>query len=159
MSDVREARADDVPALVAMMDEFYAEAGFTLDRREARTSFEAVIADRRLGRVWLVEAEGEAVGYLVETLVFAMEHGGTTAVVDDFFVRPRWRGKGLGTAALAHVRRHCLAHGVRAMRVEVGHDNAVAQAVYRRNGFDVVDHRLMATTLVAPSPGEPPGPV
>ena len=28
-ADVREARRDDVPVLVAMMDEFYAEAGFT----------------------------------------------------------------------------------------------------------------------------------
>jgi len=145
-----------VPALVDMMGEFYAEAGFVLDRRVARASFETLVADRRLGSVWLAEAEGETVGYLVETLVFAMEHGGTMAVVDDFFVRPQWRGKGLGTAALAHVRRDCLVRGARAMRVEVGRDNPVAQAVYRRCGFAVVDHLLMTTALTGPAPGERP---
>ena len=151
---MRQARAGDVPALVDMMDEFYAEAGFVLDRREARQSFAAVIGDERLGHVWLVEAEGRVVGYLVETLVFAMEHGGTMAVVDDFFVRPGWRGRGLGTAALADVRRDCLAGGVRAMRVEVGRDNQVAQAVYRSAGFAGVDHLLMTTALAATPPGE-----
>ena len=156
---MRRARAGDVPALVAMMDEFYAEAGFALDRRAAQAAFETLVADPRLGSVWLVEDEGQAVGYLVETLVFAMEYGGTMAVVDDFFVRPRWRGKGLGTSALAHVRRDCQARGVRAMRVEVGHDNQVAQAVYRGGGFSAVDHLLMTTALAAPSLGEPHGAV
>jgi len=130
-----------------MMEEFYAESGHALDAGEARASFQTLVDDARLGGVWLVESDGEAVGYLVLTFVFAMEHGGTQAVVDDFFVRPAWRGRGLGTAALAHVRRDCAARGVRAMRVEVSHDNAAAQAVYRRNGFALVDHGLMAATL------------
>jgi ribosomal protein S18 acetylase RimI-like enzyme len=154
---VREARREDVPALVAMMDEFYAEAAFTLDRAEAHASFETLLSDPRLGSVQLVEDKGEVVGYLVVALVFAMEHGGITAVVDDFFMRPAWRGRGLGTAALAHVRSACLARGVRAMRVEVGHDNAAAQAVYRHNGFATVDHRLMTAVLAVPSRDEPAG--
>ena len=77
----------------------------------------------------------QAVGYIVVTFVFAMEHGGIAAAVDDFYVRPEARGEGLATAALAAVRRACETLGVRAMRVEVGADNAVAQAVYRAAGF------------------------
>lgn len=148
---MRPARREDVPSLVAMMDEFYVEAGFVLDRPEADASFEALLGDPRLGCVWLVEDDGATAGYLVVTFVFAMEHGGTTAVVDDFFVRPAWRGRGLGTAALAHVRRACIARGVRAMRVEVGADNVVAQAVYSRNGFVTAGHRLMTATLARPA--------
>lgn len=144
---MREARRDDIPALVAMMAAFYAEAGYVLERPEAHDSFETLLGDPRLGRVWLVESGDEPAGYLVVTYVFAMEHGGSTAVVDDFFVKPSSRGRGLGTAALAHVRRDCIARGVRAMRVEVGHDNAAAQAVYRRNGFAAVDHHLLAVTF------------
>jgi GNAT superfamily N-acetyltransferase len=148
---VREAGREDVPALLDMMEEFYAESGYVLDRSPARDSFETLIGEPRLGRVWLVEEGGLAVGYLVVTFVFAMEHGGMTAVVDDFFVRPAWRGRGRGTEALARVRRGCAALGMRAMRVEVGRDNAAAQAVYGRNGFVTVDRGLMTTTLVAPS--------
>jgi diamine N-acetyltransferase len=153
---VREALPGDVDILVDLMDEFYAESGYVLDRGEARTAFEVLVGEPRLGQVWLVEDEGEVVGHLVVTFVFAMEHGGSMAVVDDFFVRPAWRGRGFGTAALGIVRRECAELGLRAMRVEVGHDNEVAQAVYRRNGFAVVDHRLMTTTLDQETAVTPP---
>jgi diamine N-acetyltransferase len=150
---VREALPDDLGALVELMDEFYREAGYVLDRGEARTSFEVLVGEPRLGQVWLVEEDGgEVAGYLVVTFVFAMEHGGSMAVVDDFFVRPASRGRGLGTHALAWVRRECAELGLRAMHVEVGHDNVVAQAVYRRNGFATLgDRRLMVTTLDEPA--------
>jgi len=37
------------------------------------------------------------------------------------------------------------------MRVEVGRDNAVAQAVYRQVGFEAVDRQLMALRLADPT--------
>jgi GNAT superfamily N-acetyltransferase len=151
---VREALPGDIPDLLDMMEEFYAESGYVLDRPEAEAAFEMLIGEPRLGGVWLVEDAGEVAGYLVLTYVFAMEHGGLTAVVDDFFVRPASRHRGLGTAALASVRRECEELGLRAMRVEVGHDNLVAQAVYGANGFTPVDHGLMAVTLHESGPPE-----
>ena len=154
---MREAGRADVPELVGLMRAFYAEAGFTLDEERAAAGFAALLADARLGRVWLIEPaepagpEAPAAGYLVVTFVHAMEHGGMTAVVDDFYVRPEARGEGLGKAALAAARRACEELGMRAMRVEVGMDNAAAQAVYRSAGFEALPgHGLMETTL-APS--------
>ena len=148
---VRSAAAEDVTTLVCLMTDFYAESGYTLDRPHAAEAFAALLADEQLGRVWLVEQGPAAAGYIAITFVFAMEYGGRMAVVDDFYVRPEARGAGLGTAALAEVRRACTALGVRAMRVEVGRDNAVAQAAYRSAGFATVDHQLMTVALAAPS--------
>ena len=148
---MRSAGADDLETLVRLMAEFYAESGYVLDRPHAADAFAALLADARLGRVWLVEQDAAAVGYIAVTLVFAMEYGGLTAVVDDFYVRPESRGAGLGTAALAEVRRACADLGARAMRVEVGGDNVVARAVYRSAGFADVDHQLMTLALAAPT--------
>ena len=161
---MREAGRADVPELVGLMRAFYAEAGFTLDEERAAAGFAALLADARLGRVWLIEPAGPAVpeapaaGYIVVTFVHAMEHGGMTAVVDDFYVRPEARGEGLGKAALAAARRACEELGMRAMRVEVGVDNTAAQAVYRSAGFEALpDHGLMALTLASPSAHERQG--
>ena len=86
------------------------------------------------------------------TFVFAMEYGGLAAVVDDFYVRPEARGEGLGKAALAEVRRVCDGLGMRALRVEVGVDNPVAQAVYRSAGFEPLSgHAVMAAPLAPPT--------
>jgi ribosomal protein S18 acetylase RimI-like enzyme len=139
------------------MRAFYAESGFTLDEEQAAAGFGALLADARLGRVWLIErapAPAPAAGYIVATFVFAMEYGGTAAVVDDFYVRPEARGEGLGKSALAAARLACEDLGLRAMRVEVGVDNLVAQAVYRSAGFEALpDHGLMAVSLAPPAPG------
>jgi len=150
---MREAGRADIPVLVGLMRAFYAESGYELDDDRAGAAFSALLGEPRLGCVWLVEQGPGAVrGYLVVTFVFAMEYGGRIALVDDFYVRPEARGDGLGKAAIAAARRACEELGVRAMRVEVGAENAAARAVYRSAGFtELRDHRLMALPLAAPS--------
>jgi GNAT superfamily N-acetyltransferase len=90
-------------------------------------------------------------GHVVVTFVFAMEYGGVTAVVDDLYVRPACRGAGLGSAALAEVCLVCAGIGMRAMKVEVGRDNAVARSVYEYAGFAEVDRLLMMLQLADPT--------
>jgi GNAT superfamily N-acetyltransferase len=147
---MREARRADIQMVVGLMRDFYAESGYELDDVRASAAFAALLDEPRLGQVWLIEhgPAGDVVGYIVVTFVFAMEFGGRMAVVDDFYVRPEARGDGLGKAALAAARRACEELGARAMRVEVGAENAVARAVYRSAGFtELKDHRLMTLPL------------
>jgi GNAT superfamily N-acetyltransferase len=159
----------DAPELAGLMRAFYAEAGLDLDEERAASAFRGQLADSRLGRVWLIERAGAvpaggaaavprdkpalprpADGYVVATFVYAMEYGGTVAVLDDFFVRPEARGEGLGKAALAAVRRACEDLGVRALRVEAGEDNAAALAVYRSAGFEPLAGRAVMALSLAP---------
>jgi GNAT superfamily N-acetyltransferase len=147
---VRRAGADDVARLVGMMAEFYAEAGYPLPPEPARAAFQALLEDPRLGGIWIGEAEGEAAGYLVLTLGFSMEYGGPRGFVDDFFVRPAARGKGLGAAILAEVRRTCRAEGVRALLVETGLEGHPARRLYERAGFSDSGRALLSQALAPP---------
>ena len=145
---MKTASPADIPQLVALMAEFYAEADYPLNRVRAAGAFAALLADDRLGHVWLIEKDSEAVGHLVVTLCFSMEYGGLIAFVDDLFVRRPFRRAGLGAAALEEARAFCASRGVRAILVETGRDNVAAQAVYRRAGFAPTD-RLHLTLLLA----------
>ncbi len=133
------------------MAEFYAEAGYTLNRRHAKAAFAAILADRRLGYVWLIQADSKSVGYLVMTLVYSMESGGFNAFVDDLYVQAPYRNRGLGKKALAEMRRFCNTREIRAMSVEVGRDNLQAQGVYRRTGFVATDRQLLTLRLADPT--------
>ena len=149
---MRQAAFADGPQLVALMREFYAEAGFRLDEAAAAQAFAAVLADERLGAVWLLEAAGETVGYVVLIWCYSMEYGGRKAVLDDFFVQTAYRNAGVGKAALAALPDLCRARNIRAITVEVGPDNAPAQRVYRRAGFvPAPDRELLTLALAAPS--------
>lgn len=147
---MRRAGRDDLPVLVELMREFYAESGFPLDAGRAGAAFSALLDEPRLGRVWLVERGGAIAGYVVVTFVFAMEYGGMLGVIDDLFIRPASRGRGLGTATLLDVREACAGLGLRALRVEAGRENAAAQAAYRRAGLAAVDNQLLSLRLVSP---------
>lgn len=152
MEGMRRASPNDVPLLVGLMAEFYAEGGYDLNHTAAAGAFLAVIADERLGYVWIIQTDHQDVGHLVLTLRYAMEYGGLIACLDDLYVKPDWRNKGLSTAALVEVRNFCHKAGLRALTVEVGHKNGPAQAVYRRVGFtEAADRQLLALALAAPT--------
>jgi GNAT superfamily N-acetyltransferase len=148
---VRCATAEDTQTLVELMADFYSEAEYVLNREHATRAFEALFADPQRGRTWIIAADSEDVGYVVLTFVYSMEYGGLTALVEDLYVRPESRNAGLGTAALAEVRLFCVGLGVRAMSVQVGRENGIAQSVYRRTGFATVDRRLMTLELASPT--------
>jgi GNAT superfamily N-acetyltransferase len=148
---MRHASANDVPQLVAMMAEFYAESGYPLNQQHAAEAFATLLADDRLGYVWFIQAEGQDAGYVVVTLGYSMEYGGASAFVDDLYVRAPFRRAGLATAALTEVRAFCTRQGVRALHVETGRDNAAAEAVYRRAGFTQTDRQLLALRLANPT--------
>ncbi len=148
---MRVATVDDVELLVGLMAEFYAEAGYPLNRGRAAEAFERLLADKRLGIVWIIEAMGQDVGYVAVTLGFSLEYGGLDAVLDDLFIRAPFRGAGLGTGVMARVRDFCRDLGVRSMHLEVARDNAPAQAVYRRAGFGDTDRQLLTLRLADPT--------
>lgn len=144
---MRPGAREDVPRLMALMTEFYAESATPLDAIRAAEAFAALLADDRLGRVWLIQAGHDAVGYVVITFSYSMEFGGRNAFLDDLFIQAPFRGAGLGTAALKEVRAFCAEQGVRALHLETGRDNAGAQALYRRAGFKVTDRQLLTLVL------------
>jgi GNAT superfamily N-acetyltransferase len=149
---MRKALFNDIPALLALMSEFYAESGYELDYAQAERAFAAILSDERLGYVWLIDNEDKNVGYIVLTLRFGMEYGGLIGCLDDLFVVPQCRNQGLSTEALIQVRDFCKISGVRAISVEVGFSNGPAQAVYRRLGLaDVPDRQLLALPLAQPT--------
>ena len=139
-----------MPTLVALMTHFYAESDFPLPAEAAARTFEALIADPRLGRVFIMEGGGRPAGFAVLTVGFSMEYGGLRGFVDDFFVHPDFRGQGMGAAALSELQREAEVMGVRALLVEVGPENAPALSVYRRHGFSDSGHLLLVKPLASP---------
>ena len=146
---VRPAAHEDVPALVGLMRAFYAESNYPLPVAAAAHAFTALLADDRLGGAWLAELDGVAVGHVVLTVSFSMEYGGLRGFVDDLYVRPQARRRGVGGALLAEVRDDCAVRGVRALHVEVGPENAGARSLYERAGYADSGHLLLTLPLAA----------
>jgi ribosomal protein S18 acetylase RimI-like enzyme len=145
----KPAAAADAETLLPLVREFYDFEHLAFDEGDAREALRQILADARLGRIWLIRSGSEAVGYLVLTFGFSLEFKGRDAFVDELFLRAEFRGQGLGTRALQVAEEACRAEGVRALHLEVDHANTAAQEVYRRFGFK--DHdRYLLTKWIEP---------
>jgi diamine N-acetyltransferase len=150
----KAADGSDSGVLVEMMREFNAFFGSPFDAEAARAALEGLLADTALGRVWVIRAGGEAIGYVALTFGYSLEFHGRDAFVDELYVRAAHRGQGVGARALEFVERACPALGVRALHLEVDPGNDPARALYEKAGFRDRQKALM-TKRIAPAP--PPG--
>ncbi|MEP6621068.1 MAG: GNAT family N-acetyltransferase [bacterium] len=147
---IRLAAEADIPALVGLMTDFYAESEFPLPAAAATRAFEALFAPPALGFVWVAEEEGAPVGHLVLALSFSMEYGGLRGFIDDLYVRPASRGQGAGAALLAAARDGARARGVRVLQVETGQAPHLARPLYARAGYADSGHALLTLPLASP---------
>jgi GNAT superfamily N-acetyltransferase len=147
MISARVAALTDIPALVAMMREFYAEANYALDTGWATEAFSAVLRDSSRGMAWIVADGEEPMGYVVVTFRLSMEFGGSDAFIDDLFVRARHRRRGIGRTALEAAFAECRRRGVLAIHVETGADNVAAKALYGSFGLEDRKRLLLTARL------------
>jgi ribosomal protein S18 acetylase RimI-like enzyme len=148
---VARATAADVEVLLGLMHDFYAEAGFALDRPRTAAALRSLLSSASLGSVWLARSDdggggGGALGHAVLTVRFTMEHEGLSGYIDDLYVVPQARRAGVGHALLTELVAECRARGCKALKVEVGQSNAAALGLYAKFGLQAAaDGRILAS--------------
>lgn len=140
---IRPAIADDLPILTEHMRAFNAGEGYPWDEARTRGLLTWFLADPRLGRIWVVEVDGAVVGYVVVALGFSFEFGGRDAFVDELYIAPSHRGRGLGRSAVETAIQGCREMGVATLHLEVEHVKEAAADLYKRLGFVDGGRRLM----------------
>ena len=150
MFRIQPATLDDIPALIRLMAEFYAESGYPLPEANARAAFTTLISTSHLGGVWLAWEGDEPVGHIVLTVSFSMEYGAPRGFIDDLFVSPAARGRGIAGALIEAVVAAAPVRNVRALLVEVGSVNDAGHRAYDKAGFADTGHRLLSRQLGAP---------
>ena len=121
------------------MREFYTGERLPYDETVLSGALAKLWAEPLHGGAWLARADTDLVGYGVLCCGFSLEYGGRDAFVDELYVRPAWRDRGIGNRLLDAMEARCSASGVAALHLEVDHDNSAGRRLYERRGF--VDHQ------------------
>lgn len=82
--------------------------------------------------VYVLEYDGCAAGYAITFCYLSQEFGGNVVWIDELYVKPRYRGKGLGKRFLEFAEN---IHGAVLVRLEAEPENGRALDLYKSVGY------------------------
>src|SRR5580704_5990313 len=137
---IRRARPDEAGLVLSLVREL-AEYEKLLHEVEAT---EAMIGEALFGsnvRLFcdIAEWNGEAAGFAVWFINFSTFSGRPGIYLEDLFVRPALRGKGIGKALLSHLAKECAANNWSRLQWSVLDWNAPSIAFYKSLGAVLMD--------------------
>jgi len=144
----RLARHADLVALTSLVQrywEFERIPGFEPSRITAL--LRQLLDHPERGRCWLSEETDQPVAYLLAVYVFSLEHGGMMAEIDEFFVLPEQRSRGIGTLLLGEAQRDMAAAGLVRLQLQLATDNSRGRLFYERQGFQSRGYDLLDKPL------------
>lgn len=108
---------------------------------------EAVVTDRARGFVFVARVGGRVVGVAYTATILSVEHGGPAAWLEELYVAPEHRLRGIGTALVSAVLERAREQGLLAVDLEIDAAHARVASLYQRSGFRRLDRSRWARVL------------
>ncbi len=163
---IRPARPDDSAAIATLIREL---AAYERLEHEAQATADDLrrhlFGERPAAEALIAEVDGQAIGFALYFTNFSTFRGRPGLYLEDLFVRPEHRGRGIGRGLLASVARLAVARGCARVEWAVLDWNEPSIGFYRSLGARPMDEwtvfRLadepLARLAGPPTSTEPPG--
>ncbi len=138
---IRKLTAQDRADFVAMSEEFYASPAVEHDipREFHLNAFDEMMRSDAYLEGYLLLDGDRAAGFALLQKTYSREAGGMCLWIDEIYLRPAFRGKGLAKEFFAFAETL----GVPRLRLEVEPENERAESLYLRLGFRHLPYRSM----------------
>jgi GNAT superfamily N-acetyltransferase len=137
---IRRARADEAGLVYNFVRELaeYEKLSHEVEATEADIA-EALFGESPVLFCDIAEWDGEPAGFAVWFVNFSTFSGRHGIYLEDLFVRPALRGKGIGKALLMHLANQCVANGWSRLQWAVLDWNTPSIEFYKSLGADLMD--------------------
>ena len=139
---IRKMVRDDKEMIIDMMRVFYASPAVLSNGSEEifEADVENCVNDSPYLEGFVFEENGEVQGYGMIAKSFSTEFGKPCIWVEDLYLKPEYRGQGIGSKFFEYLEQtytDCI------FRLEVEEENERAIRVYKKNGFDILPYMEM----------------
>jgi ribosomal protein S18 acetylase RimI-like enzyme len=131
---VREAGAADAEAICALSRALSAEEGCGEPQLSVADVLREGFGERPRFRALLAEEDGRAIGYALFYPSYDTDHAARGCYLQDLYVAPKGRRRGVGRALMAAVASACAADGGLYLFWNARPRNVAARAFYRSIG-------------------------
>lgn len=139
------AAVADLEVLLALMRGYYRDDHLQFELQQQRAAMLRLLEEPQWGRVWLMQLPAGIVGYVAVCFGFSLELGGNDAYLDELYVVPEARGRGVARSALQQLNEPLAQLGIRALHLEVDRHNQAAQRLYSALGYHKRDRYFLMT--------------
>ncbi|WP_425043910.1 GNAT family N-acetyltransferase [Primorskyibacter sp. S87] len=132
---LRLARPEDLDRVLSLVAAFHSEEGIVQDQDQRRSALLPLLEGIPHGCIYLIGPARAPLGYAIITFGWSVEFGGMDAFLDEIYIRPAVRGRGIASEVLHDLPKALAEAGVCAIHLEVNRENETAQRLYERAGF------------------------
>ncbi|WP_136637529.1 GNAT family N-acetyltransferase [Pseudooceanicola onchidii] len=148
MTALTLAKPDDLDRLLPLVRAFHEEGAIDVTEDDRVAGLTPLLEGSPYGGVWLIGPPRSPIGYIVISFGWAVEFGGMDGFVDELYIRPSVRGRGIGTEVMTNLPKQLSKNGLRAIHLEVSRVAVRTQEAYKRAGFKPrADYMLMTRKL------------
>ena len=142
------ASPEDAPRLIPLISAFHAEYGIERSEEQREAALMPLLQGSPLGAAWLFGPAKAPTGYTIITFGWSMELGGMDAFVDELYIRPTVRKRGIASEVLLAISSSLSDVGVQALHLEVDRDDEATQRLYSRAHFKLRDRYSLMTRVL-----------
>jgi GNAT superfamily N-acetyltransferase len=124
-----------------------AEHGVDATEEKLVKILEKVLSHKTNGFILTARSRGSIVGVAYVAIILSAEHCGKVGWLEELYVMPECRSKGIGAALLTAVLERARKLGIVAIDLEVDVAHRRAESLYRRFGFRSLDRSRWVRTL------------
>jgi len=136
---ITSAEMSDCRECAQLLVEQLHEHGADVSAEPLARILEKVVADGAAGFLLLARADQRIVGVAYVARILSAEHCGAVAWLEELYVAPGFRSRGIGTALLNAVVECARQTDIVAVDLEVDAAHRRAESLYRRSGFRPLD--------------------
>jgi GNAT superfamily N-acetyltransferase len=134
--EIRPARVEEIGEMLPLIRAYCEFYETEPDDEGLRRMFETLIGEPSQGAVFIARADGRAVGFATLDWKWSSLKAARIGYLEDLFVDPEARGKGIADALIEVCAERCRELGMPAMEWLTAPDNRRAQQVYNRTGAE-----------------------
>jgi ribosomal protein S18 acetylase RimI-like enzyme len=148
---VRLLKVEEIDAAVDLLGRQLREHRVKTNLDNVRSIIERIVKDDRLGFLLVaLEKNERPIGVALGCAFLGIEHGGTSGWIEELYVLPEFRQRGVGSLLIAECIRVASGSGWRAIDLEVDSHHRRALTLYERHGFTPLGRARLSLRLGEP---------
>lgn len=144
---IAPATTDQIPAMAALFEAQLREHGIDSPADGLVSVLHTLSEQPQHGFILCATREGAAVGVAYAACILSLEHSGWSGWLEELYVLPEWRGRGLGSQLLDAVIAAAKERGWMALDLEVDSGHQRVLSLYARRDFEPLSRSRLVRRL------------